>query len=145
MISKNRGVPIFMDCSETTSFTALLETGVLSLCNWIVFNESSITSLLQAVNEKELMMNWSNLSILIQEVLIVVTMNSMKMEELKNALEDIMLVIKKKFYKSTPLTVLVSLQNCGQWISSINTSISTTWMKSDNKTSDYESMDNCHF
>ena len=61
-IVHNRGIPVFMDCSETTSFAALLETGFMSMCNWLVFNESSIQCLLTALNEKSVLKKWTSLS-----------------------------------------------------------------------------------
>lgn len=61
-VVKNRGIPLFMDCAETTSFSTLLNCQLLSSCDWLVLNETSIKCLLSDLNEKKLEKEWLTLS-----------------------------------------------------------------------------------
>lgn len=129
-LSKNRGIPIFMDCSETTHFSTLVDSAILTVCNWIVFNESSIQSLLEILGEKELAAEWNRLSTPLYLFSHEVSANLIHSEDLKNKVENVMLVLKKRIIHTPNVTVLLSMQTWGEWISIINpNSISTTWIK----------------
>ena len=61
-VVKTRGIPLFLDCSETRLFRHLIDTGILSCSSWIVLNESSIESLLNELNEGSIAKEWHDLS-----------------------------------------------------------------------------------
>ena len=71
----------------------------------------------------------------------IVIMKTMRCEELKNKIEEIMIVLKKQLIKNATVNILLSLQNCGQWVTSMNNnSLSMIWMKSDGPIDSYSSM-----
>ena len=69
-IIKTRGIPLFLDCSETQFFRDLIDTGILSCSSWIVLNETSIESLLLELNEMTIAKEWHDLSKKIDSCLI---------------------------------------------------------------------------
>lgn len=70
----------------------------------------------------------------------VVRANTMKCDDLRSKLEEIMIVMKKQLVPSSNMTVLLSLQNCGEWIVTLGTSdVSITWVRGNTKTNQYGS------
>lgn len=66
--------------------------------------------------------------------------NTMKCDDLRSKVEEVMVVLKKQLVTSSNMTVLLSLQNCGEWIVNLSTSgVSITWVRGNTKTNQYGS------